>query len=58
MLLGCKAYRLGQMQNQSQKPPLPQGQGQKLSLESLANHPLRDVTCLAVEFYLSFGLSL
>jgi hypothetical protein len=37
LLLGCKAYRLGQMQNQGQGPSLPQRQGQKLSL-SFVSH--------------------
>ena len=55
MLLGCKAYRLGQMQNQGQGPSLPQRQGQNLSLELLATFSLPvGVTCLTVEFYLSF----
>jgi hypothetical protein len=40
MLLGCKAYRLGQMQNQGQGPSLPQRQGQNLSLELLATFSL------------------
>ena len=40
MLLGCKAYRLGQMQNQGQGPSLPQRQGQELSLKVVSQLPL------------------
>lgn len=58
MLLGCKAYRLSQMQNQKQKPSTTtRARTKTKSQVSLANHPLWDVTCLAVEFYLSLGLS-
>jgi hypothetical protein len=40
LLLGCKAYRLSQMQNQGQGPSLLQRQGQNLSLELLATFSL------------------
>ena len=59
LLLGCKAYRLCQIQNQSQKPSTTtRARTKTKSQVSLATFNLPvGVTCLAVEFYLSLGLS-
>ena len=65
LLLGCTAYRLCQIQNQSQKPSTTTKARTKTKSQLLSNYLPSgkdiiflygiSVTCITFEFYLSFG---